>query len=114
MIMIREPLPGRYELAKAYDTSDVDRANAEMRKTDPWSPLRGLRRAASIPVEDLRRLSLGGNLDATAALAVGLALLGSVSLVPVAGPLAWSVASLLGIGTALAAAVAARPRSAAF
>ena len=60
MIMIREPLPGRYELAKAYDTSDVDRANAEMRKTDPWSPLRGLRRAASIPVEDLRRLSLGG------------------------------------------------------
>ncbi|MBP7676717.1 MAG: hypothetical protein KBB14_10370 [Thermoanaerobaculia bacterium] len=49
-----------------------------------------------------------------AALAVGLALLGSVSLVPVAGPLAWSVASLLGIGTALAAAVAARPRSAAF
>jgi hypothetical protein len=49
-----------------------------------------------------------------AALAVGLALLGGVSLVPVAGPLAWSVASLLGIGTALAAAVAARPRSAAF
>lgn len=47
-----------------------------------------------------------------AALAVGLALLGSVSLVPVVGPLAWSVASLLGIGTALAAA--ARPRTAAF
>lgn len=69
MIMIREPLPGRYELAKAYDTSDVDQANAEMRKTDPWSPLRGLRRAASIPVEDLRRLVLVGDLDATAALA---------------------------------------------
>ena len=48
-----------------------------------------------------------------AALAVGLALLGGVSLVPVAGPLAWSVASLLAIGTALVA-VAARPRSAAF
>ncbi|MHB8797262.1 MAG: bactofilin family protein [Thermoanaerobaculia bacterium] len=48
------------------------------------------------------------------ALAVGLALLGGVSLVPVAGPFAWSVASLLGIGTALAAAAAARPRSAAF
>ncbi len=48
-----------------------------------------------------------------AALAVGLALLGGVSLVPVAGPLAWSVASLLAIGTALVAA-AARPRSAAF
>ena len=48
-----------------------------------------------------------------AALAVGLALLGTVSLVPVAGPLAWSVASLLGIGTALAAMAAARPRSAA-
>lgn len=47
-----------------------------------------------------------------AALAVGLALLGSVSLVPVVGPLAWSIASLLGIGTALAAA--ARPRTAAF
>jgi len=47
-----------------------------------------------------------------AALAVGLALLGSVSLVPVVGPLAWSIASLLGIGTALAAA--ARPRAAAF
>ena len=53
MIVIREPLPGRYELAKAYDTSDVDQANAEMRKTDPWS----------------RRLSLVGDLDATAALA---------------------------------------------
>lgn len=49
-----------------------------------------------------------------AALSVGLALLGGASLVPVAGPLAWSVASLLGIGTALAAAAAARPRRAAF
>ncbi len=48
-----------------------------------------------------------------AALAVGLALLGGASLIPVVGPLAWSVASLLGIGTALAAA-AARPRSVAF
>jgi len=46
-----------------------------------------------------------------AALAVGLALLGGVSLVPVVGPLAWSIASFLGIGTALAAAV--RPTSAA-
>ena len=39
-----------------------------------------------------------------AALAVGLALLGLLSLVPVAGPLVWAVASLLGIGAALVAA----------
>jgi len=39
-----------------------------------------------------------------AALAVGLALLGLLSLVPVAGPLLWAVVSLLGIGTALVAA----------
>lgn len=39
-----------------------------------------------------------------AALSLGLALLGLLSLVPVAGPLVWSVASLLGIGTALVAA----------
>jgi len=39
-----------------------------------------------------------------AALSLGLALLGLLSLVPVAGPLVWSAASLLGIGTALVAA----------
>jgi hypothetical protein len=39
-----------------------------------------------------------------AALAVGLSLLGLLSLVPVAGPLVWAVASLLGIGVALVAA----------
>jgi hypothetical protein len=36
-----------------------------------------------------------------AALALGLALLGLLSLVPVAGPLVWAIASLLGIGAAL-------------
>ena len=39
-----------------------------------------------------------------AALALGLALLGLLSLVPVAGPVVWAVASLLGIGAALVAA----------
>lgn len=39
-----------------------------------------------------------------AALALGLALLGFLSLVPVAGPLVWAVASLLGIGAALVVA----------
>ena len=39
-----------------------------------------------------------------AALAFGLAVLGLLSLVPVAGPLVWSVASLLGIGATLLAA----------
>lgn len=39
-----------------------------------------------------------------AALAVGLALLGLLSLVPVAGPFVWAIASLLGIGAALVAA----------
>lgn len=39
-----------------------------------------------------------------AALAVGLVLLGFLSLVPVAGPLLWSAASLLGIGTTFVAA----------
>ncbi|HYN41445.1 MAG TPA: polymer-forming cytoskeletal protein [Thermoanaerobaculia bacterium] len=39
-----------------------------------------------------------------AALALGLALLGILSLVPVAGPLVWAVASLLGIGAALVVA----------
>ena len=38
-----------------------------------------------------------------AALALGLALLGLLSLVPVAGPFVWAVASLLGIGAALVA-----------
>lgn len=37
-----------------------------------------------------------------AALALGLALLGLVSFVPVAGPVLWSAASLVGIGAALA------------
>jgi hypothetical protein len=36
-----------------------------------------------------------------AALALGLALLGLVSLVPFAGPLVWAIASLLGIGASL-------------
>ena len=36
-----------------------------------------------------------------AALALGLALLGVLSLIPVAGPLVWAIASLLGIGAAL-------------
>lgn len=39
-----------------------------------------------------------------AALAVGLALLGLLSLVPMAGPLLWAVVSLLAIGAALLAA----------
>jgi hypothetical protein len=39
-----------------------------------------------------------------AALALGLSLLGLLSLVPVAGPLVWAVASLLGIGAALVVA----------
>jgi hypothetical protein len=39
-----------------------------------------------------------------AALAVGLSVLGLLSLVPLAGPLVWAVASLLGIGAALLAA----------
>jgi hypothetical protein len=39
-----------------------------------------------------------------AALALGLALLGILSLVPVAGPLVWAIASLLGIGAALVVA----------
>lgn len=39
-----------------------------------------------------------------AALALGLAFLGLLSLVPLAGPLVWAVASLLGIGAALVAA----------
>lgn len=39
-----------------------------------------------------------------AALSLGLALLGVLSLVPVAGPLVWAIASLLGIGAALVAA----------
>lgn len=49
-----------------------------------------------------------------AALSVGLALLGLVSLVPVAGPVAWSVASLLGIGTALVAVATGRAVRSAF
>lgn len=49
-----------------------------------------------------------------AALSVGLAILGLLSLVPVAGPLLWAVASLLGIGAALAAAARREPLHAAF
>ncbi len=45
-----------------------------------------------------------------AALAAGLLLLGLASLVPVAGPLVWSLASLAGIGVALAAVVSREPR----
>lgn len=45
-----------------------------------------------------------------AALAAGLLLLGLLSLVPVAGPLVWSLASLAGIGVSLAAAASREPR----
>lgn len=45
-----------------------------------------------------------------AAGALGLLALGAVSLVPVAGPLLWGVASLVGIGVSLAAAVSRAPR----
>jgi len=45
-----------------------------------------------------------------AALAGGLLLLGLASLVPVAGPLVWGVASLVGIGVSLAAAASREPR----
>ena len=45
-----------------------------------------------------------------AALAVGLLLLGLVSLLPVAGRLVWGLASLAGIGVSLAAAVSREPR----
>ncbi|MGZ5428898.1 MAG: hypothetical protein ACXWFS_07810 [Thermoanaerobaculia bacterium] len=45
-----------------------------------------------------------------AALAAGLLLLGLASLVPVAGPLVWGLASLAGIGVSLAAAASREPR----
>ena len=45
-----------------------------------------------------------------AALALGLLLLGVASLVPVAGPLVWGLASLAGIGVSLAAAASREPR----
>jgi hypothetical protein len=45
-----------------------------------------------------------------AALALGLVLLGVASLVPVAGPLVWGLASLAGIGVSLAAAASREPR----
>jgi hypothetical protein len=45
-----------------------------------------------------------------AALALGLLLLGLASLLPVAGPLVWGLASLAGIGVSLAAAVSRQPR----
>jgi hypothetical protein len=45
-----------------------------------------------------------------AALALGLLLLGFVSLVPIAGPLVWGLASLAGIGVSLAAAASREPR----
>jgi hypothetical protein len=64
-----------------------------------------------------RRLAVGATRGSPlfgdpAALALGLALLGLLSLVPVAGPLVWAVTSLLGIGAALVAGargVALRP-----
>jgi carbonic anhydrase/acetyltransferase-like protein (isoleucine patch superfamily) len=45
-----------------------------------------------------------------AALALGLLLLGLVSLVPLAGPLVWGLASLAGIGVSLAAAASRETR----
>lgn len=45
-----------------------------------------------------------------AALAAGLVILGLLSLVPLAGPFVWGLASLAGIGVALAAAVSGEPR----
>jgi hypothetical protein len=45
-----------------------------------------------------------------AALAAGLGLLGLASLVPLAGPLVWGLASLAGIGVSLAAAASREPR----
>jgi hypothetical protein len=45
-----------------------------------------------------------------AALAAGLLLLGLASLIPVAGPLVWGLASLAGIGVSLAAAASREPR----
>ncbi len=49
-----------------------------------------------------------------AALALGLALLGLLSLLPVAGPLVWAVASLLGIGATLVTASRGRASQPAF
>lgn len=45
-----------------------------------------------------------------AAVALGVLALGAASLVPVAGPLVWSAASLVGIGVACAAAASRAPR----
>jgi hypothetical protein len=45
-----------------------------------------------------------------AAVAVGLVSLGAVSLIPVVGPVVWGLASLTGIGVALASAVSREPR----
>lgn len=45
-----------------------------------------------------------------AAAALGLLALGAASLVPVAGPLVWGAASLVGIGVSLAAAASRAPR----
>ncbi|MFI5119479.1 MAG: hypothetical protein ACHQM4_03655 [Thermoanaerobaculia bacterium] len=45
-----------------------------------------------------------------ASLALGLLLLGLASLVPVAGPLVWGLASLVGIGVSLAAGASREPR----
>ncbi|MFI5198546.1 MAG: hypothetical protein ACHQJD_08000 [Thermoanaerobaculia bacterium] len=44
------------------------------------------------------------------ALAIGLMILGLLSLVPVAGPILWGLASLAGIGISLAIAVSREPR----
>ncbi len=64
---------------------------------------------ASVFVALGRRLAQGATRGSPlfgdpAALALGLALLGLLSLVPVAGPVVWAAASLLGIGAALGAA----------
>jgi hypothetical protein len=64
---------------------------------------------ASVFVAVGRRLARGATRGSPlfgdpAALALGLAFLGLLSLVPVAGPLVWAVASLLGIGAALVVA----------
>ena len=66
-------------------------------------------------------LALGRRLNATsprgsalfgdpAAAALGLLALGAASLVPVAGPLVWGAASLVGIGVSLASAASRAPR----
>jgi hypothetical protein len=62
-----------------------------------------------------RRLNAGARRGSAlfgdpAAAALGLLALGAASLVPVAGPLVWGAASLVGIGVSLAAAASRAPR----